>query len=573
MTTKIKLLAPAFAVAVSGLALGQGADECVNADDLGPGTTSAPFDTGNCSDTMTLATTSAQNQCATLSEDVWFKWTATATGTAIFSTCNNATFDTEIAVWQGSDCSTMVWIDCNDDFSGCALLTSQLTVPTVAGQQYYFQVGHFSAGGGTWGTGTVSVTETNVAANDTCASPINIPAPAATAFSTLGATTSGFNGGGSCAAGADTINQDIFYTFTIPTAGDWTFDTIGTLFDTKLSVHSGTDCAATCIGYNDDASGLQSIVNIFGAMAGDQVLIQVGGFGVASGTGTLTVGPFVDPCPDDMFEDNDDCNTARPLPDGFYAMLNVEEIDNDFFAVGVDPGATLAVDIFFIDVIADIDLYLWDPAIACDTNLVGTGLNVGALEVGYSASDDEFIVYTNTTGVAQNLIIEVDMFTAGGCNDYDMQISGSNGMGSAGPGTNYCMANTNSTGLTASISAAGSSVASHNNVTLTTSDLPNNSFGFFLVSTSQGFVPNPGGSSGNLCLGGAIGRYVGPGQIQNSGQTGEVSLQLDLTMVPQPPGAVSIIAGDTFNWTTWYRDAVGGVATSNFSDGLSILFL
>jgi hypothetical protein len=116
-------------------------------------------------------------------------------------------------------------------------------------------------------------------------------------------------------------------------------------------------------------------------------------------------------------------------------------------------------------------------------------------------------------------------------------------------------------------------VANNNDVTLTTSDLPSNSFAFFLVSSSQGFVSNPGGSAGNLCLGGAIGRYVGPGQVQNSGQMGEVSLQLDLTMVPQPTGPVSIIAGDTYNWTTWYRDAVGGSATSNFSDGLSILFL
>ena len=43
----------------------------------------------------------------------------------------------------------------------------------------------------------------------------------------------------------------------------------------------------------------------------------------------------------------------------------------------------------------------------------------------FSATDNESISYTNTTGADQNLIIEVDMFTAAGCNDYlTMSFSG-----------------------------------------------------------------------------------------------------------------------------------------------------
>jgi hypothetical protein len=99
-----------------------------------------------------------------------------------------------------------------------------------------------------------------------------------------------------------------------------------------------------------------------------------------------------------------------------------------------------------------------------------------------------------------------------------------------------------------------------------------NAFGYFLTSTTQGFVANPGGSMGNLCLAGSIGRYVGPGQIQNSGAAGAISLPLDLTQTPQPTGSVAIVAGQTWNFQAWYRDAVGGSATSNFTDGLSIGF-
>ncbi len=140
-------------------------------------------------------------------------------------------------------------------------------------------------------------------------------------------------------------------------------------------------------------------------------------------------------------------------------------------------------------------------------------------------------------------------------------------------GTSYCgPAVVNSTGASASIEALGSTTVATNDVQLFSYDLPRFSFGFSVTSTSTGFVMNPGGSAGNLCLSGAVGRYVGPGQIMNSGSAGELLLDLDLTQTPQPTGFVSILAGQTWNFQTWYRDAVGGVPTSNFTDGVSVLF-
>jgi hypothetical protein len=140
-------------------------------------------------------------------------------------------------------------------------------------------------------------------------------------------------------------------------------------------------------------------------------------------------------------------------------------------------------------------------------------------------------------------------------------------------GTNYCTANPNSTLATGDIIATGSAIAANNNLTLTASSLPNNAFGFFLTSMTQGFVANPGGSAGNLCLGGAIGRYVGPGQVLNTGLVGGFSLVLDLTQTPTPTGPVAITGGQTWNFQAWHRDSVGGVAVSNFTDGLTINFL
>ena len=144
----------------------------------------------------------------------------------------------------------------------------------------------------------------------------------------------------------------------------------------------------------------------------------------------------------------------------------------------------------------------------------------------------------------------------------------------SGIGTAYCQANPNSTGATAAIAAVGSPVVSLNDVTLRTSDMPANTFGYYLVSSVQGLVINPGGSSGNLCLGGSIGRYAGPGQVQNSGSAGEISLAIDLTRLPTPTGFVGVMSGDTYNFTTWFRDAGPmGATTSNFSNGLEVNFL
>lgn len=152
--------------------------------------------------------------------------------------------------------------------------------------------------------------------------------------------------------------------------------------------------------------------------------------------------------------------------------------------------------------------------------------------------------------------------------------SGSSGSGliqltDAGPqdiGTNYCMAVANSTGLPGEMSAYGTETASDNDVTLNASQLPSGQFGYFIASLTPDFIPNPGGSMGNLCVSGSIGRLVN--QI---GLTvgGEYSISLDLTSIPQPPmGNQGVMAGEIWHFQFWHRD-VGG---NNFTDGLRILF-
>ncbi|MEM8711641.1 MAG: hypothetical protein AAGG01_11865, partial [Planctomycetota bacterium] len=105
--------------------------------------------------------------------------------------------------------------------------------------------------------------------------------------------------------------------------------------------------------------------------------------------------------------------------------------------------------------------------------------------------------------------------------------------------------------------------------TLIASALPLNAFGFFLASTSQGFAPGAGGSAGTLCVSGSVGRFG----IFNSGSGGRGVFNLNPQAIAQPNGTVSALAGQAWNFQTWHRDAVGGSATSNFTNAVMIPFL
>lgn len=146
--------------------------------------------------------------------------------------------------------------------------------------------------------------------------------------------------------------------------------------------------------------------------------------------------------------------------------------------------------------------------------------------------------------------------------------------------TGDCMANsfeyctpaaTNSSGNFASISILGSTAVSQNDFRLVVSGLPSNQFGFFITSRLTGFISNPGGSAGNLCLGGDIGRGVG-GAVVNSGIFGSFDILVDLTDLPQPTGNVPALAGETWNFQAWFRDFANGQPTSNFSTAWQVTF-
>lgn len=127
----------------------------------------------------------------------------------------------------------------------------------------------------------------------------------------------------------------------------------------------------------------------------------------------------------------------------------------------------------------------------------------------------------------------------------------------------------NSTGSPGVLTVLGEADASADNAALYLADLPGNTFALALNSRARGFIPMLAGGQGNLCLDGAIGRYNSRIILTNAAGTG--SLQLHPSGTPTPSGQVAIMAGEIWNFQTWYRDS-NPSATSNLTNAVAVTF-
>lgn len=137
-----------LAAALAHAARAQGSDDCATPQPIAGAGTFA-FDT-------TLATADGflgqQNDCGAVDADVWFVWTAPASGAATVSTCGGAAFDTQLAVYTAGSCPIGAASVCDADACGVA---SSLSFTAAVGSPYLIQVG--SAAGVAGGTGTFAI--------------------------------------------------------------------------------------------------------------------------------------------------------------------------------------------------------------------------------------------------------------------------------------------------------------------------------------------------------------------------------------------------------------------------------
>lgn len=263
-------------------------DECSSAITVGNGTNpGGPTGVSGNFYTNVGATQSPSFICVSGTQlDVWFAYTAAATGTITVTTCPPPAFspgslDTVLTVFDGAACPPSVNLGCNDD--ACSFW-STVNAPVTAGGLYYFRVsGLFGS------TGTFYLTITPPAVpvtNDECASPIalsvgtNGPYSNATATSSPGVSAS-------CGGGSPGY-RDLWFSFTAPCSTPVTINTGCNGFDTILTAY--TSCGGPEIACSDDVGGpcgLSSSIT-FAATAGVQYRIRAAAFS-PSNTGLFPI--------------------------------------------------------------------------------------------------------------------------------------------------------------------------------------------------------------------------------------------------------------------------------------------
>lgn len=275
--------------------------------------------------------------------------------------------------------------------------------------------------------------------------------------------------------------------------------------------------------------------------------------------------------------------SAYTYATGYNSLINVIYAPvTGLVGAGDELVITLTADPGFVARISSFDVGNWGVAIdvpyvrVFDQNgaLHFEELNV-ALNANVSPNARHFALSPIPEGEVLSLRIGLDGLIGYADNvGLDNFTFGQRAVAPATIGASFCgPAASNSSGAGSAIRAWGSASVAQNDVRLLAAGLGLNTFGFFLASRTQGLVAHPGGSFGTLCLGGAIGRYVGPGQIQNTGPVGNFSLVLDLARIPSPNGPVGAQPGETWRFQAWHRDlAPNGAPGSNFTDALVIPF-
>ncbi|MDE0960377.1 MAG: hypothetical protein OSB09_06320 [Planctomycetota bacterium] len=141
-------------------------DECDPATNIdvsaGAGVYTAAFDTTTATNSANPPPTIPCNVLGALANDVWWEFTSSVDGIAEIHTCGAAgDLDTDLVVYEGADCTTMVAVGCDGDsniLAGCQGFYSHIQfLPVTAGLNYKIRVGAWGAGGSGVGTLTLSI--------------------------------------------------------------------------------------------------------------------------------------------------------------------------------------------------------------------------------------------------------------------------------------------------------------------------------------------------------------------------------------------------------------------------------
>ena len=275
-----------------------------------------------------------------MGKDVWFKFTAPMSGSVSITTCNTASYDTTIAMFDGA-CESLVMVGCNGDMPSdpnCQAYYSMIEVPVIIGTEYHLAIGGYSSGGA--GPGTIDMafaaagptgasfdpscncaersqveseylgevfmgegtacadTACPLPSNNTCAGAIMITESVTPIDSTDASTSDFAYDFSSCTISyPGAMGKDVWYHFTPTEDGVATVTTCdGGSYDTTIAALEGDPCESlVMVACNGDASGDTGCQSYYskveiGVLAGVKYHVAVGGYSSSGGgPGTITI--------------------------------------------------------------------------------------------------------------------------------------------------------------------------------------------------------------------------------------------------------------------------------------------
>jgi hypothetical protein len=144
------------------------------------------------------------------------------------------------------------------------------------------------------------------------------------------------------------------------------------------------------------------------------------------------------------------------------------------------------------------------------------------------------------------------------------------GITSPGIGEVVCVGEENSTGFSGHLAATGSSIVANGSLALEVTCCPPFGFGLVVTTSSNGNpIQSVAVGEGTLCIANSqLGRF--PAVMLDG--AGAATQPVDLAAIPTNLAPAAALPGDTYYFQFWHRDAVGGVATSNLTSAIAVLF-
>jgi hypothetical protein len=233
------------------------------------------------------------------------------------STCNQADFDTRLAVLT-EGCEPTSTIACLDDTDGCAGFTTTLELDLLGGVEYTIAVGGYNAAA--LGTGTLTISagpppDPCEGFDNSCANPDVV---------TLGdynittAPCGDVDYTGFCDLGdfGDELIYNAYFLEFTPDADDtYTVSTCNqAAFDTRIGIQTSCDFASV-IACLDDTEGCEGFTTTLSTelTGGVTYYIVIGGYGAGdAGDATVTISGGVPPDPCEGY--TNDCSSPEVLP-------------------------------------------------------------------------------------------------------------------------------------------------------------------------------------------------------------------------------------------------------------------